>query len=161
MTENSSYSQFDALTLEGILHLENILDLLSNELQALTERDLDEIKRFTQLKHEVLNKFTANLESRQNHLHAVGIGFDKASITLFLADSPNNAKQYSQNWLKLETLLSDVIAANSVNEQVLKRNQKNIDTILSILQGQKASNILYDAKGDKGDYAGQSRIGKA
>jgi flagellar biosynthesis/type III secretory pathway chaperone len=154
---------FDALTNQGIDVLKKLNATLQNELTSLTSRDLDEIKLCSNQKNQILTEFSENTLQRIQILKASGFESDKESVSEFfsLCEDPSLKTLCVENWTILEETLQATLDANNVNEQVLKRNQKNIDTVLSILQGKRANNILYDAKGDKGDYAGQSRIGKA
>ena len=157
------YTEFNALTLKGIDLLSLILPLLAEEKTALTERDLDKITLLANQKSHILADFSTNIKTRIELLQRFNLETNKENIALFLDSCPDNtiSNTCKSNWDKLEKSLCIVIDANTVNEQIAKKNQKNIDTILSILQGQKPNNMLYDAKGDKGDYSGQSRIGKA
>lgn len=158
-----SLQKFDALTLSGIAILSNVSKVLITELKALTQRDLEQIKQCAADKSKLLNDFSENIQQRTLLLQTHNLEPTPDCINTFLnsCESTTDTQQYQANWDKLETTLQSVINDNTVNEQVLSRNQKNLDSILSILQGQQANNILYTAKGNKGDYAGQSRIGKA
>ena len=160
---NEKYTAFDTLTLKGIELLRALNNILGLELVALTERELQNIVEFAKQKSQLLADFSENINLRDSLLEALSLSSNKPSIIAFLESCPNQKLKntYLSNWIILEETLKSTIDSNAVNEQVLKRNQKNIDTILTILQGKQANNILYDAKGDKGDYAGQSRIGKA
>jgi flagellar biosynthesis/type III secretory pathway chaperone len=157
------HSSFDTLTLAGIEQLKTLHDILADELTALTDRDLVKIKACAIIKVQVLTNFSENSQHRTALLKSQNCSSDKAGISFFFAKcADSKAKSvYLQHWTQLEETLCAAIDANNINEQVLKRNQKNLDTILAILQGQQTHNVLYDAKGDKGDYTGQSRIGKA
>lgn len=160
---NDKFAAFDTLTLKGIQLLRALNDILALELVALTNRELENIVEFAKQKSQLLADFAENTNLRVSLLETLSLSSNKSSIAAFLesCSSENLKNTYLSNWKVLEEALQTTIESNSVNEQVLKRNQKNIDTILTILQGKQANNILYDAKGDKGDYAGQSRIGKA
>jgi len=160
---NDTHLSFDALTTEGINILKNVEDILKSELIALTQRDIDQIKECAADKTALLSDFSDNTLLRTTLLEKSNYHSTPESILEFFNACTNLSaqKQLKDNWNALEQILLQVIDANAVNEQVLKRNQKNLDSILSILQGQQANNILYTAKGSKGDYAGQSRIGKA
>ncbi len=160
---NDSHLSFDALTTEGINILKNVDAILKSELIALTQRDIDQIKECAASKTALLTDFSENTVFRSTLLEKNNYHSTPQSIQDFFDTclDPSVQKKLKDNWSALENILLLVINANAVNEQVLKRNQKNLGSILSILQGQQANNILYNAKGSKGDYAGQSRIGKA
>ncbi|EPJ50021.1 MAG: hypothetical protein OFPI_21310 [Osedax symbiont Rs2] len=160
---NQSHLKFDALTTTGIEILEKLQTSLQSELAALSERNLDLIKQFAVEKSQILVDFSNNTQQRSQLLESLKFSSNEKDIQLFFSScaDPSTKKTCIDNWHTLAQNLKVVIDSNNVNEQVLKRNQYNIDTILSILQGKQANNVLYDAKGDKGDYSGQSRIGKA
>lgn len=154
---------FDALTMSGIELLKRLNTVLESELTALTDRELEQINLCTNQKSQILAEFSENTTQRNTILNSSGYSANKASVSDFFESCTSHSfkEKLTSNWHDLEAALQACVEANSVNEQVLKRNQKNIGAILSILQGKQAKNILYDAKGDKGDYAGQSRLGKA
>jgi len=160
---SESYLKFDAFTNTGIEILERLQNSLQSELVALSERNLEQIKQYAVDKSQILVEFSNNTQQRSQLLESLKFSSNEKDIQLFFASCPDPSakKTCIANWQTLAKALNVVIDSNNVNEQVLKRNQYNIDTILSILQGKQANNVLYDAKGDKGDYSGQSRIGKA
>jgi len=157
------FLSFDALTIEGINTLKSVEEILKNELTALTQRDLEQIKDCASSKLTLLGNFSENTLLRSKLLEQNNYQSTADSIQDFFSACSDALVQKTcqDNWKALEAILLAIIDANAINEQVLKRNQKNLGSILSILQGQQANNILYNAKGSKGDYAGQSRIGKA
>ena len=157
------HTAFDTLTLKGIDLLNDLKDTLRLELIALTTRELEGIIELSKRKNNILIEFSENTFQRSTLLQTLNLASNKENISVFFGDCGNLVakNKYLANWTILEDTLRLTIDANTINEQVLKKSQKNIDTILNILQGKQADNILYDAKGDKGDYAGQSRIGKA
>jgi flagellar biosynthesis/type III secretory pathway chaperone len=157
------HSEFNALSIEGIRLLNILLKYLADELNALSERDIEKIKLSTFKKTQILSEFSSNTELRNKLLKSKGLEPSKESIIAFFASCTDQPllSECQNNWNELEITLKDVIKANTVNEQVVKKNKSNITSILSILQGKTKNNMLYDAKGDKGDYSGQSRLGKA
>jgi len=157
------YSEFNALSLEGIRLLNILLKHLEDELKALSERDLEKIKLSTFKKTQILTEFSSNTELRNTLLNSKKLQPNKENITTFITSCPDKtlADECKSNWDALETILNNVIKANTVNEHVVKKNKNSVSTILDILQGKTKNNMLYNAKGDKGDYSGQSRLGKA
>lgn len=157
------HSEFNALSIEGIRLLNILLKYLADELNALSERDIEKIKLSTFKKTQILSEFSSNTELRNKLLKSKDLEPSKESIIAFFASCTDQRllSECQSNWNELEITLKDVIKANTVNEQVVKKNKSNITSILSILQGKTKNNMLYDAKGDKGDYSGQSRLGKA
>lgn len=154
---------FDALTVEGISVLKELQEILEKELTALSERKIDPLADFNTQKQTLLIAFEKNISTRNELLKTLSYDSSKEGVTMFLASCEiiRLKQQATDNWASLENQLKLTMVANSTNEQVLSRNQKNISEVLSILQGKNAKNVLYTAKGNKGDYSGQSRLGKA
>ena len=164
MTDLSpTLTSIDALAYEGITILNQLNALLDQELEALKSREIDLIRSINLEKQTVLSQFDQNNYSRAEHLIKIGLPVSKDGLDTLVAQSQNKAlvTQFRSHWSDLESILKTTMDANQRNEQVLMRNSQNIDKLLSVLRGQKTSNSLYTAKGAKGNYTGQSHIGKA
>lgn len=159
----STLEHFNALTLEGIAVLERLKEQLDTELKALTERDIEQVQSINTEKQTTLIEFDQNNTARANCLIDAGYEVNKDNI-LALVDQSQDEKlknHFRENWKKLEKTLADTMESNKRNEIVLNRNRQNVEQLLTLLRGQPAKNTLYDAKGGKGSYSGQSRLGKA
>jgi flagellar biosynthesis/type III secretory pathway chaperone len=164
MTDFSpTVSAINALAYEGITILNSLKKLLDEELDALKARDIDTIQKLNNQKKEVLIQFDQNNQARAEHLVTAGFVVSKEGLASLLAQTPNQTivTQFRTHWSTLETTLKSTMDANLRNEQVLMRNSQNVNKLLSILRGQKPTNSLYTAKGAKGNYTGQSHLGKA
>lgn len=164
MTDLSpTLTAIDALAYEGITILSRLNVLLDQELEALKSREVDLIRSINLEKQTILSQFDQNNHSRAEHLINAGLPVSKTGLDSLIAHTQNKAliKQFQSHWADLESILKATMDANQRNEQVLMRNSQNIDKLLSVLRGQKTSNSLYTAKGAKGNYTGQSHIGKA
>lgn len=160
---SSTLSAIDALAYEGITILGRLKVLLDQELEALKSREIDLIHSINLEKQGILSQFDQNNRSRAEHLIQTGLPVSKDGLDSLIAQTQNKALiiQFQSHWNDLETILKATMDANQRNEQVLMRNSHNLDKLLSVLRGQKPSNSLYTAKGAKGNYTGQSHIGKA
>ncbi|QEQ95768.1 flagellar export chaperone FlgN [Neptunomonas concharum] len=159
----STLAHINALTSEGIALLDNLYQLLEKELLALKARDIDLIIELNQQKQSVLVAFDQNNRSRAETLLNAQASVDKAGIEFLLEQSDDLRfnQLFRENWNSLEITLQKTMNANQRNEQVLTRSRQSLEQFINALRGQKPANTLYNAKGTKGDYSGQSRIGKA
>lgn len=159
----STLAHINALTSEGIALLDNLYQLLEKELLALKARDIDLIIELNQQKQNVLVAFDQNNRSRAETLLNAQASVDKAGIEFLLEQSDDLLfnQLFRENWNSLEITLQKTMNANQRNEQVLTRSRQSLEQFINVLRGQKPANTLYNAKGTKGDYSGQSRIGKA
>jgi len=159
----STLAHINALTSEGIALLDNLYQLLEKELLALKARDIDLIIELNQQKQSVLVAFDQNNRSRAETLLNAQASVDKAGIEFLLEQSDDLRfnQLFRENWNSLEITLQKTMNANQRNEQVLTRSRQSLEQFINVLRGQKPANTLYNAKGTKGDYSGQSRIGKA
>jgi len=160
---SSTLASIDALASEGITILSSLENLLNQELIVLKARDIDAIRNINTEKQALLRQFDQNNQARAELLIAAGLPVSKDGLSLLLAQSQNQAltRQFSAHWSDLETVLKKTMDANQRNEQIVMRSSQNLDKLLAVLRGQKPSNSLYTAKGAKGNYTGQSHIGKA
>ncbi len=159
----STLAHINTLTSEGIALLDNLYQLLEKELLALKARDIDLIIELNQQKQSVLVAFDQNNRSRAETLQSAEASVDKAGIEFLLEQSDDLRfnQLFRENWNSLEITLQKTMNANQRNEQVLTRSRQSLEQFINVLRGQKPANTLYNAKGTKGDYSGQSRIGKA
>ncbi|SIS46665.1 flagella synthesis protein FlgN [Neptunomonas antarctica] len=160
---SSTVSAINALAYEGIAILSSLKKLLDEELDALKSRNIDVIQKLNDQKKEVLIQFDQNNQARAEHLVTAGFSVSKEGLESLLAQTSDQTlvTQFRNHWSTLETTLKTTMDANLRNEQVLMRNSQNVNKLLTILRGQKPTNSLYTAKGAKGNYTGQSHLGKA
>lgn len=160
---SSTLTAIDALAYEGITILSGLKTLLDQELDALKSREIDLIRSINLDKQQLLSQFDLNNHSRAELLTKSNLPVSKEGLDALIAQTQNKAlvTQFKNHWNDLENILKETMDANQRNEQVLMRNSQNLDKLLSVLRGQKPSNSLYTAKGAKGNYTGQSHIGKA
>lgn len=163
MQDVSTLSTLNALCHEGIVALEHLLALLNEELTALQNRDIEAITNLNVRKQDALGAIEKNNASRSQVLINAQTTPDKPGLnTLISTFSPcPELDTFHDTWPKLEAALQHVMEANKRNEQVLTRNRLYLDQLLATLRGQQPKNTLYTAKGNKGNYTSQSRLGKA
>ncbi|MGY8871115.1 MAG: flagella synthesis protein FlgN [Pseudomonadales bacterium] len=160
---SSTLASVDALALEGITILSGLEKLLDQELVALKAREIEAIQTINTEKQNTLRQFDQNNQTRAELLLAAGLPVSKEGIASLVSQNQNQAlaQQFKAHWSDLETVLKNTMDANQRNEQIVMRSSQSLDKLLTALRGQKPSNSLYTAKGAKGNYTGQSHIGKA
>lgn len=166
MAENQQtynlYDSFSTLTRQGCLLFVDLQKTLEQEQSALQQRDLDALKQNTHTKHQLLVDIEANIRERNSVLVQAGFTPSEKGFDEFVNILPQIKREaLMTDWHQLQKLLMDVRTASKRNEQILVRSKQNVDQLLSLLQGQQSSNVLYDTGGSKGNYAAQRRIGKA
>ncbi|WP_293264046.1 flagella synthesis protein FlgN [Neptunomonas sp.] len=160
---SSTLASIDVLANEGIAILSGLEDFLNQELIVLKSRDIDAIRSINLEKQNILHQFDLNNQARAELLIAADLPVSKAGLSSLLSQSSNQAlkAQFNDHWNELESTLKKTMDANQRNEQVVMRTSQSLDKLLTVLRGQKPTNSLYTAKGAKGNYTGQSHIGKA
>ncbi|WP_028471156.1 flagella synthesis protein FlgN [Neptunomonas japonica] len=160
---SSTLASIDALALEGITILSGLEKLLDQELAALKAREIETIQTINTEKQTILRQFDQNNQTRAELLIAAGLPVSKEGLSSLLSQNQNQAlaQQFKAHWSDLETVLKSTMNANQRNEQIVMRSSQSLDKLLTALRGQKPSNSLYTSKGAKGNYTGQSHIGKA
>ncbi|MEH6579738.1 MAG: flagellar protein FlgN [Amphritea sp.] len=154
--------QLNALTNQGSVLLDTLEKLLDQELDALTQRNIDQLQRLVTQKTEAMISLEENSSARNQIFSAAGVTPDKTGLEQFVSQLPTaDADQFKAHWSKLERVLRAVNEKNKRNELIIGRNSRNIEQLLSILRGQNQKNVLYDQSGGKGNYSAQNRIGKA
>lgn len=157
MANPLNIEQFETLIQEGVQLLESLHTLLDSELFALESRDMQQIQALNNNKQELLLQFDRNNQHRAIWLKENGYDNNKTAINALL----ESTQQLNEQWHTLESALHNTAQANQRNEQVLTRHLQQVNQLLGLLRGQQPSNTLYTASGGKGDYSGQSRLGKA
>lgn len=160
---SSTLASIDALALEGVTILSGLENLLDQELVVLKSREIEAIQSINLEKKTLLRQFDQNNQARAELLIAAGLPVSKEGLSSLVSQNQNQAltQQFNTHWGDLEVVLKKTMDANQRNEQVVMRSSQSLDKLLSVLRGQKPSNSLYTAKGAKGNYTGQSHIGKA
>lgn len=157
-----SLDQLNTLTLQGVDLLRTLENLLDEELNALTQRDIQRLQQLVEQKTDALSALEDNNQVRNQLFIAAGITPNKQGLESFLSYLPAPAaEQFKQHWITLENSLRAVNEKNKRNELIIGRNSRNLEQLLSILRGQNQKNVLYDQSGEKGNYAAQNRLGKA
>jgi len=135
---------------------------LEAELQALQQHDLEALRLATGTKQQRLEQFSGLNHERQTLLTGLGIAANADAVQGWLNGLPAPARDPAATaWQQLQQALTEISRLNLRNEQVILRNSRNTDQLLSLLRGQSPQQSLYNAAGTKGPAAAQNRLGKA
>ncbi len=142
--------------------LEALVQLCEAELTAIKARDLEQLQQVVADKQAALERFERSVLERNQLLQQAGVSVDASGLEALLSRFPDKQRALlSKGWQALEALLKQVSDLNARNEQVVQRNRKNLDQLLSIMRGQNQRNTLYNQSGGTGNYAAQNSLGKA
>ncbi|WP_151702598.1 flagella synthesis protein FlgN [Nitrincola alkalilacustris] len=154
--------EFFALVRQGILLFEQLKLQLEAERSAIEARDLDQLTNATGLKQTLLEQIELNIKERNDTLIQLGLTPSEDGVKKLLSQLPEKPAQLLESeWNRLTDSLHEVRESNQRNEQIVNRSKRNLDQLIALLQGQSGKGVLYDNRGEKGNYSPQSRIGKA
>ncbi|MEM7280569.1 MAG: flagellar protein FlgN [Pseudomonadota bacterium] len=125
---------------------ENLLTTLKDEREALTNRNAEALKQATDHK----NLFILELEKLETERSVLQRQSEQtqASFKDFLGwCDPKH--QLEQQWADLLILVEDCKKANETNGAMLKTQEQQVNTVLSILCGIPQDQTVYDASGNK------------
>ncbi len=160
--DNTSAQTFFKLVKEGCQQLVALCDLCEQEKQTIEQHDIEEFKATLQNKQRQLEEIAKNIDERNNLLKEHGFSNDQDGFNQFIASLPTaQSDLIMQHWQQLEELLKKSIELNQRNELIVKRGEKNVSHLLSLMQGHSAKTTLYNQKGSAGNYSAQNRLGKA
>ncbi|WP_409524955.1 flagella synthesis protein FlgN [Nitrincola sp. MINF-07-Sa-05] len=153
---------FFALVRQGILLFEQLKSQLEAERAAIEARSLDQLTEATGQKQTLLQQIELNIKDRNDTLIQLGFTPSEEGVEKLLSQLPEKPAQLlTAEWNKLTESLHEVRESNLRNEQIVNRSKRNLDQLIALLQGQSGKGVLYDNRGEKGNYSPQSRIGKA
>lgn len=154
--------EFFALVRQGILLFEQLKLQLEAEREAIEARSLDQLTDATGQKQTLLQQIEQNIKERNDTLIQLGFSPSEDGVEKLLSQLPEKPAQLlTSEWNRLTESLYEVRESNQRNEQIVNRSKRNLDQLIALLQGQSGKGVLYDNRGEKGNYSPQSRIGKA
>lgn len=142
--------------------LEDIKELFVVHEKAMRGRELDQLEanNTTLAQHLLLlkNAFTERLDLQKMLCPELNEeAWDAYTRTL----PENQQSELETAWNALDSALAEVKTVGQVNQQILRRGQRQIDDLVHILQGKGRTNKVYDQRGSSGHLNTQSTLGKA
>lgn len=130
---------------------EQLLALIDQEFQALTERQLDALESLLGDKQILLKQLDQHAQQRTTLLRNQGLPIDLQGLQAYAATQPNGTELLAAS-TRLAQLMDECKIHNARNGQVIQANRFVVGKLLNVLQGTTAPS-LYDSRG------GQTRGG--
>lgn len=130
---------------------EQLLALIDQEFQALTERQLEALESLLGDKQILLKQLDQHAQQRTALLRDHGLPADLQGLRAYAATQPNSAELLAASTC-LAQLLEECKTHNTRNGQVIQANRFVVGKLLNVLQGTTAP-TLYNSRG------GQTRGG--
>lgn len=155
------------MTDTSLLHLftsdigtaEQLLELIDNEFQALTERDLPRLDTLLNDKQPLLALLQQHGSERSRLLQAAGLSADRDGLAALASRSPQGGELLARSE-ELSALLQRCQEANLRNGRLIRANQASVGSILGILRDGETPG-LYDSRGGAARVAQQRPLSQA
>ncbi|PCK08120.1 MAG: flagellar biosynthesis protein FlgN [Alteromonadaceae bacterium] len=136
-----------------------LLELLSNEQEALKNRDPEALSQVIEAKISPLTHLEQSARQRADWTRSSEAGADSETWQKILDDV--NSEKLQQDWLTLKELLKSCRHRNEVNGKLLIKNQQIFGRLLNIMRGQSTAPSLYSAKGSATAAGTSFKMGEA
>lgn len=124
---------------------QQLLELLDNEFQALTERDLPRLDSLLSTKQPLLALLQQHGSARSRLLLSAGQPANQEGLTALAAGSAMGEQLLARSE-ELSILLQRCQEANLRNGRLIRANQASVASVLGILRGGETPG-LYDSRG--------------
>jgi flagella synthesis protein FlgN len=138
---------------------EQLLELIDNEFQALSERDLTRLDSLLSEKQPLLTLLQQHGSERSRLLQDAGLSADRDGLTA-LAGNSSVGDQLLERSEALSTLLQRCQEGNLRNGRLIRANQASVRSVLGILRGGETPG-LYDSRGSAARIAQQRPLSEA
>lgn len=136
-----------------------LLELLSNEQEALKNRDPEALAQVIEAKINPLTHLEQSARQRANWARSSETEANSKAWQKILDDT--NSEKLQQDWLTLKELLQSCRHRNEVNGKLLIKNQQIFGRLLNIMRGQSTAPSLYSAKGSATAAGTSCKMGEA
>ena len=162
MDQSQSLSTLLATIGQGIELLEEIKGLFVVNEKIMRERNLDQLEDNNAALANALMRLNENFRERLSLQQTLVPQLNQENWTAFMSTQPEPTRQQlGTAWQQLDTLLTDVQQLSLINQQIVRRGQQQVDTLVNILQGKGSLGQIYDNRGSSGHVNAQSTLGKA
>jgi flagella synthesis protein FlgN len=144
---------------DDIGSVEQLLELLDDEFQALGERDLVRLQSILENKQPLLVKLDQHGRTRSQLLISLQLSADRAGLQA-LAERSSQGAELLERGDQLQALLERCQAGNLRNGRLIRSNQTSARTMLGILRGGETPS-LYDSRGSTARIAQQRPLSQA
>lgn len=138
---------------------ERLLELIDNEFQALSDRDLPRLQNLLADKQPLLNLLDQHGQQRSQVLRGLQLSADRAGLQALAAQSSQGAQLLARGD-QLSELLERCQAANLRNGRLIRSSQASTRNMLGILRGNETPS-LYDSRGSAARIGQQRPLSQA
>ncbi|WP_096084599.1 flagella synthesis protein FlgN [Agaribacterium haliotis] len=138
---------------------EQLLLLLEQEQQALSDRDADQVDQLLEKKVPLLEQLEQSSKIRQHWAQQMGNSSDEQAWNKIVEQL--GGETISKQWHELKSLFAKVQKQNEINGKLLSRHQKTVSRLLDLMRGKTAAPNLYNASGYSSAQAHSNNIGQA
>ena len=138
---------------------QTLVELLSNEQEALKKQDSDALSRIIEAKIAPLQHLEESAKIRATWIEASSA--EKASENWDQLLSELKSTKLKADWETLKKLTQQCRDKNEVNGKLLIRNQQVFGRLLEIMRGQSAGPTLYNATGASSSGNQSHKVGEA
>jgi len=162
MDQSQSLSTLIATIEQSIELLEEIKGLFVVHEKVMRERNLDQLEDNNATLANALMRLNENFRERLSLQQTLVPQLNQENWTAFMSTQPEPTRQQlGTAWQQLDTLLTEVQQLSLINQQIVRRGQQQVDTLVNILQGKGSLGQIYDNRGSSGHVNAQSTLGKA
>ena len=142
--------------------LEKLKELFVVHENSMKNRDLDALEDSNTQLAEHLMLIKDNFDSRIDIQRQLCPELTEENWKKFIESQDESTQDaIAKAWDRLDKALEEVQQLNQVNQQIVRRGQRQIDELVSILQGKGKVNRVYDQRGGSGHLNTQKTLGKA
>lgn len=138
---------------------ERLLELIDNEFQALSDRDLPRLQNLLADKQPLLNLLDQHGQQRSQVLRGLQLSADRVGLQALAAQSSQGAQLLARGD-QLSELLERCQAANLRNGRLIRSSQASTRNMLGILRGNETPS-LYDSRGSAARIGQQRPLSQA
>jgi flagella synthesis protein FlgN len=138
---------------------EQLLELIDNEFQALSDRDLPRLHEILANKQPLLVLLDQHGQARSQLLLGLQLSADRRGLEALAARSTHGAELLARSDA-LSALLERCQAANLRNGRLIRSSQTSTNSILGILRGAETPS-LYDSRGGAAKIGQQRPLSQA
>ena len=162
MDQSQSLSTLIATIEQSIELLEEIKGLFVVHEKVMRERNLDQLEDNNATLANALMRLNENFRERLSLQQTLVPELNQENWAAFMSAQPEPTRQQlGTAWQQLDTLLTEVQQLSLINQQIVRRGQQQVDTLVNILQGKGSLGQIYDNRGSSGHVNAQSTLGKA
>ena len=162
MDQSQSLSTLIATIEQSIELLEEIKGLFVVNEKIMRERNLDQLEDNNAALANALMRLNENFRERLSLQQTLVPQLNQENWTAFMSTQPEPTRQQLETaWQQLDALLTEVQQLSLINQQIVRRGQQQVDTLVNILQGKGSLGQIYDNRGSSGHVNAQSTLGKA